>query len=165
MKTKLFLLKIKELKKELSEKGFTNLGDWNIDVINPEFKYYDMPITELIYCIDTLDLFPTVKQYDNMDADEDYYFWGVDPTNGYSYALDQETDEILLIDRFNNNDIIFPCVANQNLLLEVLYMAAVYFKDRIIDKKVETNVDLRIEEISKLAGGEKYKTFVTHLLG
>ena len=50
-------------------------------------------------------------------------------------------------------------------MLEVLYMAAVYFKDRVIDKKVETNVDLRIEEISKLAGGEKYKTFVTHLLG
>lgn len=164
MKTRLFLQRIEKLRLELLDAGVNPVHDWRIDVLNDEFEAYDMPITELVYCLDTISLFPILRQYNDIDADDDYYYWAENPVNGYVYALDQETDEIVLVDSVTG-EVVLKCISNQHEFLEVLYKTAEYYKFRLMDSRVEESLEDWINELTRLAGGAVYREFCTHLLG
>ena len=164
MQLKKFIKEIDALKptfEELQKFGLpiSEQDRWNIDVLDEEFNAYDGPIHQLVYCIDTLQLFPWLEQLNKIDSDapEPFSIWGINTFYNFCYAYNYLDGEIVLLDDLKSPDPNMYCAASNSRFLDLLYIIAQYEKLRLFDSgRAELDKNEWIYKAAKAAGGEKY---------
>lgn len=161
-----FILQIERIKSEFQNQNIEIGSDWDIKIIDDDFNAYISPLFHIVFCLDSLRIFCIFQPYfRDINQDDDYYFWGEDPTTNWTYSMDQESNEILLID-LNDMSIMEFCAEDDYHFLDALELAAQYYSQKILTNgAIEENQMEWLTKCYNAAGGEKYKLFCMRLLG
>ena len=173
MKIRKFLKLIEELKPKEDQLRAMNipisiLDDWEIDVLNDEFDAYRGVFSQMVYCLDTISLYPGFMQLKKMDsnAPDPYTIWGYSSFYGFHYAYNYKTDEVVLLDDLKSPEPSIYCAVSDSRFLDCLHIIAEYFKLQLLDpEKAATEKEDWIEKAAEAAGGKKYYFHCQILIG
>lgn len=173
MQLKKFIKEIENLKpaaEELDKAGIplSEQNRWEIDILDDEFNAYDGPLYQMVYCLDTLQLFSGIEQLPDMDEDapEPYIIWGINTNYNFFYAFNYLTDEVVLLDDLKSPEPSMLCAASGPKFLNCLLVVAEAEKMRLLNSvEFEKSKEHLIEKAAKAAGGTKYKEHCKNLIG
>jgi hypothetical protein len=173
MKLRKFLKSIQELKptkEELIKNGFSVSfqDDWEIDILKEEFEAFRGIYDQMVYCLDTITLFPGLEQLRKTDenAPRPFKIWGFNSFYSFYYAYDYITDEAVLLDDLRSPEPSIYCAASGAKLLNCLFVVAQYYKMQLFESaKAEEQKDDWVKKASEAAGGEKYLFHCQILIG
>lgn len=173
MQLKKFLIEIERLKPtedELKKAGLplSEQARWEIDVVDDEFNAYSGPMHQLVYCLDTIQLFQGLEQLSNLDSDapDGFTIWGVNTYYNFHYAYNYLNGEIVLLDDTLDSEPNMFCAASGTKFLDCLLTVAEFYKLQIIDAGIaEAEKEEWIKKATKAAGGIKYEQHCKVLIG
>lgn len=173
MQLRKFLLEIEKLKPTISELTEKNIpisesDKWEIDILDNELNAYDGPIFQMVYCLDQIKLFQGFEQLNEIDEDspEPYKIWGINSNYNFYYAYNYKTDEIVLLDDIKSPEPNMYCATSGTKLLDMLIVVAYCERLRLLNPiKLSIEKESLIEQATKAAGGNKYKTHCKVLIG
>ena len=173
MKLRKFLKSIEELKPtedQLVANGIlvSILDDWEIDVLKDEFEAYGGIFRQMIYCLDTISLFPGLEQLRRIDEDapDPFIIWGYSSFYGFHYAYNYRTGEVVLLDDLRSPEPSIYCAVSDSRFLDCLYVVAQYFKLQLLEpEKAKDEKDDWIAKAAEAAGGQKYLFHCQILIG
>jgi hypothetical protein len=173
MKLRKFLQSIQELKPTKEELLANNLplsvqDDWEIDILNDEFQAFSGIYDQMVFCLDTITLFPGLEQLQKTDenAPRPFKIWGFNSFYSFHYAYNYMTEEAVLLDDILSPEPAIYCAASGAKLLDCLFIVAQYFRMRLFEPdKAEQEKDDWISKVTTAAGGEKYHFHCQILIG
>ncbi len=107
-----------------------------------------------------------VTFFNTIQHDADYYKVG--EVESDSLVLRKNTKEILVLEEFEESNILWYCAKNGSMFLDALLFCASFFNKRLFNDAFweDRNLILTVvKESTKLAGGNKYQDFYKMLLG
>jgi hypothetical protein len=173
MKLRKFLKAIEELKPTEDQLTANDilvsvLDDWEIDVLRDEFQAYGGIFYQMVFCLDTINLFPGLTQLRRIDenAPDPFVIWGYNSFYEFHYAFNYKTDEVVLLDDLRSPEPSVYCAVSDARFLDCLYVVAQYFKLQLLEPdKAISEKDDWITKAAEAAGGQKYLFHCKILIG
>lgn len=162
--------KLKPTREELKAKGIplSAQDEWEIDVLDDEFSVYDGVYNQMIFCLDTIQLFPGFEQLKERDEDapDPFIIWGYNEFYSFHYAYNYKTEEAVLLDDLKSPEPAIYCAASGPKLLDCLAIVAQCFRERLLEpEKSEEQREDWLRKATEAAGGEKYLFHCQILIG